>query len=364
MVSHAEQLVLRAREMLPEYSDIFSEYINVLSCDVVGGVATCVTSDPHGLSAGMSLSIFRSNRKNPISSIEYITTHDDGKQEYKIILALEHDFTEKWQDVAIFKSPTNEDWNKGLDIFSVPSNTAIHVLSDTNLPNTSGLEYVLESLEVGIEGDHNITSASGSEFTFDVEIEDQTYTDMVIRSNVRIFGAVNIERGIELYTKRELNKAVGIICVEGYETSKDRNTMSDALHDRHSGQDYNIRIVEDFSFYVIFPTSDSLTGYLEYSKASDQLILPLNKVFGNFVAPIGEIASNSPVIYAGCDIFSYERAYIVVRHAFQCSYLLGPGNTGEIVRTRALREITGEIKAGLDEPLTFLEVLPRLEGSE
>jgi hypothetical protein len=74
--------------------------------------------------------------------------------------------------------------------------------------------------------------------------------DMLVMASPRISGAATLDRAIAAYTKMEASELWGFFVFQGMDVSDDRTTNNDSKAERLPQEDFKLRLVNDFTFYV------------------------------------------------------------------------------------------------------------------
>lgn len=242
-------VVNQLRLVLPDYTDLFSDLLDIVSVTASGGVVTVITITPHNLQTGQKIIFSKVKTRTPITSLVsqegFIFTFGSD----------EHDLT--------FNSPehlnvefdgfTDSAWNDIFKLMAVQNREKFSVQSANAAPVLTGNEVLLEDRIDGIRGSYEITVVDPVTFTVDGDFPDGIYSVERLASNVRIAGSRDLSRFVnDLYTRQPADDRFwGVVEPHPANISKDRSTFSDATATFPAGTDMRLRIIDGFTFSVV-----------------------------------------------------------------------------------------------------------------
>ena len=141
-------VINQLRAVLPKYTDVFSSVINISSITVSGGVATIVTTGPHGFLAGANIVIGNAQVETPISAVS-----QDGNV-FTFTTGSDHDLTLGWpeHEEVTLNGFTDSAWNDSFTVTDVPNRRNFKVRSANTIPTLNTNEVLLEIRSDGVNG--------------------------------------------------------------------------------------------------------------------------------------------------------------------------------------------------------------------
>jgi hypothetical protein len=231
-------------------------------------------------------------------------------------------------------SSTISEYNGDKRITSVPSSTTF-TFNVTGTPaQGTGTLHTFHS--IGFNGWHEITAvldANKFQFTFNNDrLTAGSGSDMKLVTGLQISAVATLERAIKLYTDKKINTPFLFIVPEGSDASADRNTQNDANSETTSTEQFYLKLVNNFSFYLFIPTVNELTG----SKAIDLAfnILPslYKTVAGYRPSTFFQNTSNTLMVPLGHGAISYNDAYLVYSYSFETTETILSTQTANYVQ--------------------------------
>lgn len=312
-------VITQLREELPQYTDKFTEQVDISSSSFSGGVVTIVTSSAHGLETDDVINIVNCQEKVPISNI---TTLDDIAT---ITTTIDHDLTLDFQDKAdqpqieIIES-TITAYNGKFDLLSIPSRKTF-TISVLGLPATASDGFLLRDSFKGYSGLKTVTVIDANTFTFTTT--KTTITDNgnggIIHKGIRVSGGVDINRSINAYSKQASNDFWLMIVPESTTSSKSRQTESDATDQNVKGDAFRQKTLPILDIYMFIPTSDKFSGRAAYDSAIEESVGLFRSLLGWRVPSPYSITEYASMIFESHQPFLYNTAYYI--HRFQFSTL-------------------------------------------
>ena len=329
-------IIRQLRAVLPRYTSLFNDEVNVTSLINTGGTVTVTTSSVHGLSTDDY--IYISGALTPITITSLIRVGNVATA----VTASNHDLTRGYQSTVTISGANQADYNGEHALLDVP-NRRTFTFSVSNEPVTpaTGTIKTVENIKHGYNGLHKITVIDATHLTYTITSnpESPALGTIILKKNIRISGAINLNRALESYTKQMPEKCCMFVVLGGSNASKDRYTLNDGTCTHSTGTDYRQRIIDPFSVYVVIPTIDSISamdqrdlmedvGYALY-KSLLRLKIPKNP---------GE-ETNFAITFAGHDFAVYDYAYYVHEFRFENVYDLVYEDTIDDDDSVAFRDI-------------------------
>lgn len=361
----AEQLIARLINVLPKYTDAFTNQVEIASIVVSGSDALVTTAVPHNLTTGNAVNITGVN--TPIA--EFTLTQFGGIATCET--AQPHDFTlnprdgSQYHPFANITGANESGYNGKFKLLSVPNRNKFTFPVNPATPSpATGTIFVADGKERGFNGyQAAITVVDPSTFTYPLNngIPPQAGfgDEMQAQSGFRISGSDTIERVIDAYTKQAPSNSWGFIVLGQGQVSRNRDIDNDADYTWSSGQEYRQRLIQPFNFYVFEPVSEKITGMAARDKMQDLLPAICRALLGYKVEEDFTEEQTYRITLISHGIFSYNEAFYVHRFDFENVLDITYDDTaaGDDIDV-AFRDIAGNISESealeLTEPLTFL----------
>jgi len=329
-------VVAQLQAVLPKYTDYFSRSLTISSISVASNVATITTDKPHGVLTGEGVTISDVGLRTAIATVS-----QDGLT-FTFTTLTDHDLTYGWPDheYVTLAGFVDSAWNDSFKLLDVPNRRTFTVQSTNSLPSLVGAEYLQESRIDGINGRHSVTVTGADTFTISGTFTDGTYSGGTVKTAVRIAGAVTAERAIEQYTKQGTDDLWLFVLMRDVETSKDRQTNSDARLTAPSGTSMRLRTLDGFTLMLVKNVTDDITANNALDIARHELLGPILKsVYGaRFTTGLNGSADFKTVLL-GHNFVDYDRATFVYAYSFECPMDITDDDAVEPEDTRAFRDI-------------------------
>lgn len=250
------QIKRHLRAYLPTVTDRFgsaSSFSAVSASNIVTFTGT------HSFRVGQSIGVTSGVMRNPIA-----TYTDNGDGSATFTTQFDHDLTEPRltnDEKNLVLDGIDSDWNGSQPIERIPNRRTFDVAipSGAVSPNLTNAVLV-ENRSAGIVGLHTITAVTSNTFTIDVTsappFPDGPLGDVRVASGYRIYGAANIERAEQMYTKLFMEKYALFLIMNDIDVSKDRHSYTDALATQGRQNFGRQNLINNFSLVVFIPTSD------------------------------------------------------------------------------------------------------------
>jgi hypothetical protein len=337
--------------LLPGYTDKLSSVLSISSITVSGGVATIVTSTPHGLLDGEVITVA------DVETLTSIISVSKNGNIYTFTTGTDHDLTSTWPEHATvtLSGFTDGAWDAAFTLTGVPNRRNFKVRSANGLPVLSGSEVLHEIRVDGVNGRQIITLVNTTTFTYSGSFLDGDYLGGSFNAGVRVAGSVTLERADEQYTKQLTDKLWAFVVMRDAEVSKDRHSLSDATATRATGDDMRVRLIDGFSVFYFMPTSDDIMGVVAMDVCRHDLLLPtLKSVFGaRFDTGLSGEADFRTVL-TGHGFVKYNRAFLVYGYEFEFVTDLTNDDAVNQGDTRAFRDIDYIQLVGGDDTVNMI----------
>lgn len=355
------------RVLLPRYTSLLSEYLSITSVTAVGGVATIVTSAPHGLTTGRFVILNGVGRQTPISATSVPAALRVGFE-----TSIDHDVTMNWfadpEDASTdgrvrLGGFTTAQWNGLHELSSVPNRRNFQVKTALTAPVLNGAEYILEVEAGGMIGAYPIISINSTNFSIAGGFPDGDYLGGTISKMPRISVAIT---GVDAWTRLitpQTDDAISIVVIPlPVRTSKDRREYSDAVAAQTKGQDVRLKLIDGFTIAIVVPTHKQLSAGRAIDLCRHDLRGPLYRCLYGAIFPTGtSLAGDYKAIPISDEVLNYDHSILVYGYDFQIPYDIATGDAVSPKRTTAFRDILYTLDEGDgmtntvdldDEPLT------------
>lgn len=353
-------IINQLRGVIPKYTDYFSDSLSVLTITASGGTATIVTSTAHGLSGGENIVL------KDVLSKNFITNMTQSGLVFTLTTGADHDLTYGWpeHEYVTLSGFNQTEWNDSFYLLSVPNRRTFTVRSANVIPgglqfplvfpwtwkSFSGNEHLLENRIDGINGRYSVTVIDPVTLQVTGDFDDGSYVGGSITTNHRIGGAVTEERAIEQYTQQQLDNYWMFVVMGDASISKDRSTYSDATATKSNGNDMRIRLIDNYSLFIIVNVTQDITAINALDVCRHDILLPILRCLNGVRFTSGLTYSGDfKSILTGHNVFGYNRAVFVYRYDFELVMDLTNDDTVAPEDTRAFRDIDYYLTIGGDD---------------
>lgn len=351
-------VVNRLKEVLPKYTDDFSDIFSVTSLSRSGTTITAVTSADHELTTGDYITM--RGAKEPIAIVS-ITRVDDIAT---VTTATDH----KLSDPSLYSPAEAElltveivdavpsDYNGTFQLLTVPDSTTFTYKIETTpvSPATTPGTLLLPDYD-GYNGYKEVTVVNTTTFTYETtntSLGTPAQGTIEMSNATRIAWSATATRADQFYsedsTRTEQN---WLFVVMGPSiVYKDDTVASDLASSQNTNQFYFFSTQNDFSIYVFLPATNDTLGATQADQAKDTE-QPLLKSIVNFDfnSPLTEDCYQGTT-YVGNETEDYNTAYYVHRFDFLAKGYVQPEDTAEFDPGVPLQLIDGSFE---DKDTTF-----------
>jgi hypothetical protein len=352
-------VVNQLQALLPKYTSLFSNVLNIASISVTATTATITTSNSYGFTTGDAVTIANVLLNTPIASVS-----QNGLL-FTFTTSIDHDLTFVLDSSVTLNGFTDGAWNDSFVLTGVPNRTSFTVRSANTIPIFNSNEILEEMRRDGINGLWDITVINNTSFTITGTFVAGVYTGGTINTDIRIAGSITLERALEQYTKNNIGDFWAIVVMNDIDVSKDRNTLNDSVATRSAGVDMRQRILDGFTVTFVGNTSNDIAGTDTLDICRHDLFRPILKsILGaKFDSGLSENQKFKTVLTgAGIADGGYNRAILAYTYAFELPYDLTQDDGVEELDTRAFRDINYIGKMG-DDDTTDMTVGVNLDES-
>lgn len=309
----AETIIIQLQDVLPAQTDLFTESdIAISSLSRSGTTVTAVTSAVHGLSTGNYA--FVKDAKSPIA----ITSITRVGTTATVVTTTDHDFTEDFDMTAEITGADQSDYNGTQTIITVANRrTFTFTVSGSPVTPATGTMFALNTVSAGYNGRHQVTVSDTTTFTYEI-----TQTPIspaqgspVMTKNLRISGAVTMQKAVEAYTVQGSSELWGFVVLGDPFVSKDRRTTTDATTILAGGDDYKQLVVCPFSLFVIAPATADIVGRAQRDQMEDVAVALFKSLLRSKLTPVLSNGKQYLTTFNGHRFVAFADAYYV--HEFQ-----------------------------------------------
>lgn len=303
--------------IVPSVTNLFSDAIPISSLTFSGGLVTAVTSSPHGLSTGNYMNI--TGAQAPV----VITSITNSNNVATAVTAIPHDLTEGYQTTVQVTGATQPEYNgNALPLLSVPNRqTFTYQISGNPVPAT-GSPLLFDGAERGYNGRFSLTVINPTTFTYPISSNPYPTAigNPIVNANVRISGAVSIDRVKEAYTKQiQLNpkKLWAFVILGDTTVNKDRSILNDANYVAVAGTEFRQKEIQTFSIFVIIACTDEIAARASRDMMED-VRLAFYKALLGFIPP-SELFDDTKfgITFLSHHLFEYSDAFYIHEFQFQ-----------------------------------------------
>lgn len=333
-------LVMLAAMRVPALTDIFSDTLAVSSMAVdAGGLVTINCSAPHGfaINSQRGICVVDAQVPNPIVDL---SEFDNGdvlvETEFPHELTTTPDATEyeAWDGFAVISGTgvVGLDGNRQLVSVDTPTTFRVRPSTDVTLPGSiPGAAKHLARLEVGLPGWHVATATTTTQLTFPCPASvtrDFTVTSPKIVTNIRVWGAVDLEHALSLFVRDDDNETP--VPGQGYlfitplpqaRLSRDFNARSDATTEIQPGAAVRQRLLDGFEVYAVLPSERSGGAVACMDKAHGSILRAMMRTFNGLRLPYTEFALPDPFVtmMTSHGMARFTRANYCHQYAFEAT---------------------------------------------
>lgn len=331
-------IVYQLTAVLPRYTDLFSDNLSVISMARDGDNIIVETSVDHNIAIGDYVYISGALTSISINSLTRIDNIAKG------ITVSNHDLTTGYQiEVEIYGADQVE--YNGIHQFIKEDNRRTFyykVLGNPTTPATGNIKLI-QNIKAGYNGWHEVVYIIDTKkfvFKTTAEMESPALgSNIKVKKNFRISGAINIERAIESYTKNPDDSFWAFVVKGSTIASKDRYTFNDSTKTIASGQDFRSKVIEPFSIFVFAPTSDSISA-VEQRDQMEDVAKTLFKSIVRLYLPSGLSDSTEyGIIFGNHGSYSYDYAYYIHEFTFENQYEITYNDTIDSDDSVAFRDL-------------------------
>jgi len=310
----ASDVILQLAAVLPSVSTLFSDSIAVASLSLTGSTVTAVTAGAHGLTTGDSVTITGALSPNAITSLTRVNDIATA------VTTDNHDLTEGFQENVTIIGADQAAYNGDNKLLTVPNRkTFTYQVTGSPATPATGSIFLLENKRASYNGRFVITVTGATTFTYEITTTPGSPAggSPVVHTEIRISGAATPERAVDAYTRQDLNELWAFVVVDDTEVSRDRALTNDSNVTLGVPGSNRIRLIENFSVYIITPSVSSIAGREERDLMDDVAKCIYSSLVG-VVLPSNLSCDRRFIVTANGDgFFAYSGSYYIHRFTFQ-----------------------------------------------
>lgn len=264
----AEDIINQLAKNLPKYTSSFNDTL-VASISSSSTIVTVNTSpSSHGLVSGSGVVITGSQTPILITKLTRngkIATAECGASPPEIPY---HDLTEFIPKEVIIDGASDSNFNGVKKLLSVPNRkTFTFLVEDLGSTIDTGTPKLLNgsSIYQNYNGIFEVTSTPTPQtFTYNIPNPlPNPSGNIIVNSNIRVSGSVEIDRAIKSYTEQIGDKTWMFVVLGDTVASKDKSNLSDAISNQQrqqQGENFRQQVISTVSIFVIIPSSSEIGG--------------------------------------------------------------------------------------------------------
>lgn len=305
------------RERIPQLINSFHSTQSILTLTASSGVATATLSTANTtIKTGEKVLITGALVNNPILSLSHLNGLATA------ITQNDHDLTEGYSNITI-SGATQNGYNGTFNLVEVIDNkTFTFIVPQSTVSPATGSPVLMENVETHFNGYYVITKLSDTQFTYNIESQDtMTATGTkILNYNFRIYGAVDIERGLEAYTPQNINTLYLCVEAEKEDVNRSQSNRLDNFSFSQEGVDPTQWAYQGINIYCIAPCKDDMLA-LTYKDSMDDLkaIIFMSLLNLNVNSYLTN-SKTSNFTYKGAEPYLYDKTKYVHKFSFEVCY--------------------------------------------
>ena len=313
---------------LPQFTDLFTETIDITNLTQTGGVGEATTLTPHSFSIGNIITFSDATGVVPLTSLTPSTlTQAIGRSTIDNGLSMAMNFKDKSTNLTVDLIGSNEaEFNGTFKLLDVPNRFSFIA----EIPNTgsaaTGSPQLLNYAFGYYNGSHVITGVpTTTTFNFVISPLAPPLTTGNIKAhfNYRIGAAITLDRAESFYTKQTEQDKYWLILAPGVSTpSKDRNIINDSVYTAQlKSVAFRQRLIENYHCLIFAPSSNDTSGAQTIETIEDVKVALINSM-GRFpnTTPFDAQEEDFVYTYGGGEILTYNTAYVVYQFSFDTNF--------------------------------------------
>ena len=345
----AVAVVNRLKEILPSFTDDFSDVISLTSLTRVDTTITAISPVAHNLTNGDYITI--RGAKEPITLISL----NRSSNIVTVISSTDHKLSDPSlygnRNLPIYVEISGADagYNGSWELLSVPDDTTFtfKIIGTPATPSTAAGYLLLEDQD-GYNGYKQVTAIDATTFTYpttNTNLKTPAQGVLELSNGTRIDYSATASRVLDFYSANSANvlKTWAFVVAGGETTYRNDTVGSDVSSAQIKGQDFYYQDQQDFSIYIVIPSKGSVLGGTESDLARTYKNYLLKSIANYiFSSDLTEV-SYQPCTYVDNEPDDYVKAYYVHRFDFSIMGFIQAEDTAEFSNGVPLQLINGSI---------------------
>lgn len=354
----AIQIVNKLKEILPKYTNDFSDMVNIVSLTKNNNIITATTSIKHSLQTGDYITIKGAKQPIVLTSLTrngYVATATSLNDND---LTDPNKLPKESLPIYIEISNASEGYNGVFELLTVPNNNVFtfKLKTQPTTPASVAGFLLLEDTKV-YNGYKQITKINDTSFSYQSTglVESPAQGDISFSKATRIDYSATAERIKQFYSENENNILQNwlFVVLEGKTVFKNDTVSSDISSLKYQNQNFYYETAQEFSIYIILPSRDSsLAGDIaDKARGYETALL---KSLGNyqFESDLTDI-KYKPCVYNGEETDDYIKAYYVHRFSFSIKGVIQNADVYEYDNGVKLKRIEGSLYNDTDYSIDY-----------
>jgi len=349
----AIDVVNRLKEILPSFTDDFSDIKSVSSLTQSSGIITATTLSAHNLATGNYITV--RGAKKPIAlvsltrvgNIVTATSLTDHELSDPSLFSLEN------LPLYVEIAGASTGYSGSFELLSVPT-SYIFTFKITTTPTTPAAVagYLLLEDQTSYNGYKQITVTSPTQFTYassNSNLNSPAQGTIEISSGTRVDYAATAQRILDYYSanSNKIFKPWMFVVLNAKSIYKNETIASNISSAQNKNQSFYFEAQQDFSLYVFLPSKTSTLGG-EQSDTARIYEKPILKSIANHIFDSNLVERTyQPCAYVGNESDDYVAAYYVHRFDFLAKGFVQSGDTADFNNGTPLKIINGTLDSGL-----------------
>lgn len=315
----ASSVINQLQVVLPQVTNYFSTQIPISSLTRSGSTVTAVCMAPHGLTTGDYTNI--AGALTPVL-IDSLTS--SGKTA-TAITDTAHDLTENWTQNVQIIGATPSGYNGMFPLVSAINRKTFQFTLPSSLSSpASGTMYLLNNFPYGYNGWVAVTVIDAVTFTYQNTWPSADFAmgSPQCNTQVRVSGAISIERAVTSYTKQFQNQMWAFVVMGDCNSNKDRFVLTDAQVKHVKGQGFRQEVIQNFSVYVFNPSKDTVGARRNYDIMMDVSVSLFKALLGMLPDQLYVEVPQYGVGFIKHGFYAFMDAYYIHEFVFQIPYYI------------------------------------------
>ncbi len=342
----ASTIIAQLQAVLPTQTNLFSNAdIAITSLTRVSTTITAVTATVHGLATGNNVNIL--NAKTPITISTLTSVPNTGLTAtgsiVTVVTAADHDFTEGFEFTAEISGANQAAYNGTFDILTVANRrTFTYAITTQPVTPATGTIVVLNNNATGYNGRKQVTVTNTTTFTYETTLtpDSPAQGSPILRSGIRVSGAVSWERGAEAYTKQAADNLWAFVVLGDNAISKDRRVSTDAISTFAYGDEYRQRMIVPFSVFIYAPSTGEVAGRVVRDQMEDVRVALYKSILRAKIPAVLAESITYVVTASGDRFVEYNTAYYIHEFIFEIVVDITVGDTVAPENNVAFRDVS------------------------